>query len=311
MNEPLKAFLIGSKGAWRRMLLIACFNHWRALRSALRGPQVLGIELTNRCNAACTMCHRERVGRPLTDMPQDWFERALDQAHKANIQTFQLSFFGEPLLHDALEERVMYIRERMPDAVIALNTNASLLTRERAKRLLGAGIDALSISIEGNNATEYERIRRGLSWYEVNRNVQDLWQLAQEQEHPVQIKIMGLHLADTPIDEAGYKAHWGRYAHKVVCREEHALVRQRPETRLERLAPCSKLVSQMILMADGRVCLCAHDWHGTQIVGDLRESTLSEIWHSPVLRRYRLLHLLGRKKSINFCKHCTYRTLPG
>jgi len=73
-------------------------------------PQILKIEVTNRCNAACVFCsHRFFDVKRLRDMPLKLVKRLLDEAatwkRKPEVQ---FSGFGEPTLYPHLVEAVKY-----------------------------------------------------------------------------------------------------------------------------------------------------------------------------------------------------------
>jgi radical SAM protein with 4Fe4S-binding SPASM domain len=55
-----------------------------------------------------------------------------------------------------------------------LNTNGTLLTRERAERLIDAGLDWLHVSLDGATAETYEFVRDGSDFERVRRNVAGL-----------------------------------------------------------------------------------------------------------------------------------------
>ena len=45
------------------------------------------------------------------------------------------------------------------------------------------------------------------------------------------------------------------------------------------------------MLWDGRVSLCCADFDGRNVFGDLRTSTIAEIWNSPAYRAVRRQHL--------------------
>jgi hypothetical protein len=96
-----------------------------------------------RCNLSCAYCNEfDDYSKPV---PTSDLSRRIDLLAKlgTGIVTFS---GGEPLLHPDLD---MLIREiRVHGMIATLITNGSLLTRERIRRLNGAGLDHLQISID-------------------------------------------------------------------------------------------------------------------------------------------------------------------
>jgi MoaA/NifB/PqqE/SkfB family radical SAM enzyme len=63
---------------------------------------------------------------------------------------------------------------------VGFNTNATLLTRRAAERLIDAGLDWLCVSLDGATAATYESIRDGARLARVARNVRGLVQVMRE-----------------------------------------------------------------------------------------------------------------------------------
>ena len=99
--------------------------------SGLPPIRMLILSLTGLCNFACVYCYADR--QPCGIMSLDTAKRALDLA-SAGGQAFALQFSGgEPLLaFDRLREIVLYVRQHRLPATVQVQTNASLLDREKA-----------------------------------------------------------------------------------------------------------------------------------------------------------------------------------
>lgn len=253
------------------------------------------------------MCGRMENKRTHGYMDFNLFQNIVVDAVSNNIKVFQLSFYGEPLLHPKLVDAVKWIKEKEPKATIIINTNAQLLTRNYAKELLDAGISLISISLEGNNKCEYEKIRVGLKWDIIRKNIKATRELIKEGNYKTKVYIRGLHLKDYPIDVNQYKKTWSEYADSVMVRNDHYLCSKEKENVLHRIIPCNKIMNQMIIMVDGRVTICAYDWEGEMTYGEYPTNNIAELWKTSSLANKRTRHLLGFKKSIPFCNKCTYR----
>ena len=62
----------------------------------------------------------------------------------------------------------------------------------------------------------------------------------------------------------------------------------------------------LVIHSDLKVSVCCVDWSKQAVIGNLREQTLSEIWHGEKLREFQMLHLLRRRNEISACKNCTF-----
>ena len=107
-------------------------------------------ECTLRCNLHCRHCGSDcKTKSDSPDMPKEDFMRVLDSV-AARIdphQVFVVISGGEPLMRTDLEEvcAEIYAR-RFPWGMV---TNGFLLTPNRYKRLLKAGLHAITISLDG------------------------------------------------------------------------------------------------------------------------------------------------------------------
>ena len=136
-------------------------------------PRHLQLEVTSACNLSCAMClvsYRPKVNRVDGAMPMDLFRRLVDGT--PGLTRLTLQGLGEPLLQPHLLGMVAHAKERGIE--VGFNTNAMLLTRHRAERLVALGLDWLHVSLDGASAETHEGIRAGADFDRVARNLQGL-----------------------------------------------------------------------------------------------------------------------------------------
>jgi GTP 3',8-cyclase len=127
-----------------------------------RPPGVLRLSLTARCNLACPYCCPDAQDPPQLLTLE---ERVLlvSEAAALGFRTLRLTG-GEPLLHPGVEALVAALRPLREAAgatqleAIALTTNGLLLTAERAQRLRQAGLDRLTVSLDGTDGASVARM---------------------------------------------------------------------------------------------------------------------------------------------------------
>jgi cyclic pyranopterin phosphate synthase len=132
-----------------------------------RPPGVLRLSLTARCNLACPYCCPDEADPPgLLSLAE---RRALIEAAAGLGFSILRLTGGEPLLHRGLEELVHAVqplrRRSGPDRsgqgilqTIALTTNGVLLTEARARALRQAGLDRITISLDGADGASVGRM---------------------------------------------------------------------------------------------------------------------------------------------------------
>jgi len=144
-------------------------------------PPELWIENTNHCNASCVMCPRDLHTRPLGIMKLDLFTRLMDEAsaHAARIKRVHLHNYGEPLLDKDLPERIRLAKKAGIREVYFV-TNASLLTPEKSREIIEAGLDEFKISFYGTDRETYNATMRELDFDKSIQNVRDFFRVRHE-----------------------------------------------------------------------------------------------------------------------------------
>jgi MoaA/NifB/PqqE/SkfB family radical SAM enzyme len=128
------------------------------------------VEPTSRCNLSCRTCIRNAWEEPQGDMAPETWKRVVESL-KGLPSRPDVFFggFGEPLLLPNIAE--MVAQARAVAGKVELITNGILLTRERSKELIEAGLDTLWISLDGATAESYADVRVGAALPQVLDNI--------------------------------------------------------------------------------------------------------------------------------------------
>ncbi len=128
-----------------------------------RPAGVLRLSLTARCNLACPYCCPDSAEPPGLLSPDERLALVRASA-RLGFRRLRLTG-GEPLLHRGLEALVASLRPLRaagPAAggleEIALTTNGVLLDAERARALHAAGLDRLTVSLDGTDGDTVARM---------------------------------------------------------------------------------------------------------------------------------------------------------
>lgn len=124
-------------------------------------PPRLGVFVTTKCNMKCNFCltHSEIIEdneykyQGADDMSLETFKDVLDKYPHTLIVSFIGN--GEPLLSKNIWDMVEYARKRKMGST--LFTNGLVLDRQIDKILNSKGMKTFNISMNGINASEYER----------------------------------------------------------------------------------------------------------------------------------------------------------
>ncbi len=122
----------------------------------VRPPRLIAWELTNACNLACIHCRASAIKEPPPDeLSTDEARHFVDEL--VGYKPIIILTGGEPLLRADVYDIARYATGRGLRVVLA--TNGTLLTPDIARKLKEAGIQRVSISIDGATAQTHDAFR--------------------------------------------------------------------------------------------------------------------------------------------------------
>ncbi|HUU27755.1 MAG TPA: radical SAM/SPASM domain-containing protein [archaeon] len=262
-------------------------------------PKYIQIETTILCNSSCEFCHQRLVKRRPYFMKDQIWRRIIDQTRGRGI-TYRPFLQNEPLVDRRLEEIVRYIRLD-PTARVELNTNGGLLTPERGAELLEAGLDMVRFSIDGFSREVAEKMRP-IDFGQAMENAREFIRMAGTASHPCSVEVRMLDCEITRGEQKEYLAYWN----SLGARAKVVPLYNWPWSGQESCvpAPCPKIIQEMFFVVDGKAVLCCWDSQERGVIGDVRESTVQEIWTGETNRRYRALLAEGKRGEIVLCSRC-------
>lgn len=107
-------------------------------------PEVVTIEVTNKCNLKCYMCYQARSPEEDTKLSASQLKRVIDEMRRFK-PAIQITG-GEPLLYDGILDLVGYVKKK--GLICMMNTNGIVL-EEYAKQIVKLRIDKLAVSLDG------------------------------------------------------------------------------------------------------------------------------------------------------------------
>lgn len=278
-------------------------------------PLHLDIETVSFCNLRCPFCATttNRWGRDKKGyMDFALYKKIIDNGDENGLCAIKLSLRGEPLLHPELPEMVEYAKDKgIMD--VYFNTNAILLTEEKFERLIDAGLDRISISIEGFKKETYEKYRAGAKFGKLFDNVSKLITIRDKKGKIFpQIRIQTVLLDGLKADFNTYVDFWKRYADEVSyldAREETG--DSKASYKIVNWA-CPFLWQRMTILWDGTILPCL--MHGvndfnSMILGNAADCSIRDLWNGDKEKQLREMHKKGLSHTIHACQQCSYRTM--
>lgn len=270
-------------------------------------PLHLDIEVTSRCNLRCTFCDKlpllskEQMG----DMDFHLYRKILDEGAEGHLWAIKLSYRGEPLLHPRLADMVAYAKARGVLDVY-FNTNGMLLTESMAHRLIDAGLDRISISMEGTDPQAFERERRGAKFHQILQHIDRLIELRRQRncDHP-KVRIQTVKLPG--LDLEAYRTFWLEHGDEVAA-VDYKDSANREQGLVSHDWACPQLWQRMTIEWSGAIMPCNNDDFRNLCVGNVKNRTVASCWHDPLVQKVRDLHRQGLSHIIEACNGCPWRT---
>ena len=281
-------------------------------KGAERFPLMVVVGLSYVCNSKCPECPytNSDIRNQYADcpfMPDDIFKIIAAQVgeHGAYLR---ISGGGEPFLHPRIIDLVHYAKER--GCKVGIITNGSLVTAKKARALLECWGDAVEFSVDASDAITYARVRPGLNFDRLVKNVKDIVRLRNELSAPTHIVASGVN--QQQVDIAKVEAFWTGLVDVFQKRkfltwainEDHS-ADPTPYLAPEENIPCPFLFERLNIDSRGNVQVCGFDIRGTTNLGSVLTTPISEIWLGPEFQYFREKHLARRGTDIQLCSQCT------
>ena len=276
-------------------------------------PRFLEIETVNACNARCPMCTIADWQRNTPTMKDDLFLRIADEIidHRHEVKRVSLYRDGEPLLDKKLPARVALLKDGGVGGT-SISTNVSLLTEERSRALLEAGLDVIILSIDSLEKEIFESIRVRLDFEEVLENALKFIELRDRIRPRTKIYMRMIRQEENLDEWPSYEAYWRPklsdhdklYYHNIFNWGGQLDGFKPVAASYEPALPCVALWSLLVIFGDGRVPLCNVDYNNKYPTGSVLEHSIEELWRSKIMDQRRQQHLSGDKGLNPMCEHC-------
>ena len=280
---------------------------------ALDFPSVILIDNCNACNLRCSMCDHKNVKmhRKVQIMDFDLYKKLIDEIAVENpsARVWEI-FFGEPFMCRDIAKRIKYAKDKGLKDVV-LNSNGVMMSEERARAVIEAGLDAIYVGIDAFTDTTYRRIRTGGDLGKAINNVMNYRDLLRKHGTKTQelfVQYVVSEINETEVEE--FKKFWTGQGINVKIRPKVSWAGLVDATNLSRnedvvRKPCYWLMQTINICADGEVALCSVDVHCRVKCGNARTHSIKEIWGG-VLRGYRAMHKESRFEQLPpMCSGCS------
>ena len=230
------------------------------------------IENISLCNRKCWYCPNSNQEmydqRPKQEIDLKIYSSIIDQLSEIPFQgELNFSHYGEPLIDKNLETKVKKAREKLPKATITVFTNGDYLTLERFENLMNSGVNQLLVT----NHNPDERFSENLS--KLNKFIS---------ENPDLKKYVNYN--------------------KMVSYSNRGGLIDLKEYKKRKFYKCQK-THELHINVVGDVIICANDYLGQNVFGNLHQQSLLDIWNNEEFKSIREKHGQGIY-DLDMCKKC-------
>lgn len=310
-------------------------DDFRPLRELLPldTPLAMSFDTTEVCNIFCKFCIYEQSRRsgltksPTRDKPimdLGLFKKAVQdmKAFPRKVKKVSLHSRGEPLIHPNLVEMTSIMSRAEVADTVKVITNGILLTREKAKALLDAGIGQVIFSVIHVHSEGYREMTDG-TWTDYDRVLDNFRMLREERDKGgfsanLSAKILDYLNAE---EQAKFKEDFGPLADNLIitglygCSKPGEVDSTMGQgqgkgfygagVNMDRKV-CPQPFFYIYVGIRGNVIPCWVDWSNGGVVGNVATTPLVDIWNGEAMRRFRLSLLEGRRDEIDICKDCQF-----
>lgn len=269
-------------------------------------PLLVDLELSTLCNLNCPMCYtitsefKQKVNAGLMDFRL--FTKIIDEI-SGKVPAIRLSLRGEPTIHPQFLECIAYAKSAGIGEVSTL-TNGSMLSAEFFHKMLLAGIDWLTISVDGLDEV-YESIRKPLKFRETLNKLIDIKRIKEEAGvHKPVIKVQAIWPSIKENPQKFYDT-FAPYVDLIAFNPLIDYLGNDDNIIYDDDFSCCQLYQRLVVGSDGKVMMCSNDEEGTEIIGDANCTSVYDIWHGETLNRLRNIHKTKNGfKEVPVCTRC-------
>ncbi|MBP7654711.1 radical SAM protein [Candidatus Dependentiae bacterium] len=270
-------------------------------------PLFLDIEVTSVCNLKCPFCATTFRGNIIEKgfMKIELLKKIIDEGSEKGLYGCKFNIRGEPLLHKEIDKFVEYSKKKgLID--VYFNTNAQLLTYDMSLKLIDAGLDRISISIESYKKEIYEKYRFPGKFDVLLNNIESLLKAKKNRKVDFpKIRIQTVLINEVKNDLENYKNFWQQYCDEVSYLDYKEMKGKKYGIKSDWV--CPELWQRMAVWWDGTILPCNHDDEGLLKLGDVNTDKIEKCWDSDLINIIRKKYKFGLAHEVKACDGCYLR----
>lgn len=282
------------------------------------------------CNMHCPMCYlqdprfdenvrQKLLAKRQTIMPDDIATKIIDEIcdwnnnHKMEdrILSVKFGFRGEPTLDRKILEKSHRLKKEGKVYFISFLTNALIMDDDFFKKAIEYDINEIVFSGEGFEKEMYERIREPGNWDQFLEKLARFKGIRDKKKarRPA-MRIQSVWPAIKVNPAQFYKV----FKNRVDMVVSNALIDyhhndDRAEIKYIKNFKCYEPFQRVVIASDGEVLQCINDEYSNNILGEVVNHSIYDVWHGQPYQKLRDAHLKGDAVK-NYQKTCGNCYLP-
>ncbi len=233
------------------------------------------IQTNNACTRKCSYCYFGNIKGTYHNhiLPKEIFKKLIDELssidYDGRIGLFEIN---EPLTDPRIFDFVTYVSRKIPKAWNMLISNGDLLNEKRLEKLNLAKLDQLCVSVYDQKTLD--KLKK------IKTSRPDLFKI---------VEVMNF-IEGTFIDNRG-----GNIDYKDA-----------QDTKEYIHCPCERVHKLLYVRPNGNVVSCFSDFYEVNIMGNVYQESLQEIWFGKTFSEFRKNLDKGNRLVSTLCTDCNY-----
>ncbi len=285
-------------------------------------PPIVMIEPTNICNLQCPLCPSGNgtLKRVKGYMSFDVFKKIIDYIEKTAFMVV-LWNQGEPYLNKDFSKMVKYASDRDLFTLVSTNGNIDY----NAEEVVNSGLDSMIVSLDGTTQETYNKYRVNGKLDKVIKGVKEIvaakkklnrtnpllrWQFLVMKHNEHEIEEIQQLSKELGVDNLELKSV------QIYSKEDvQTFLPENPKYRRYKVNGnnfelkfgiknrCRRIWTNAVVNWNGEVAICCFDKDGDFKVGNVKDSTLTQLWKNQNIMKVRN-QILKDRKQIPICRNC-------
>jgi len=317
IKKDMKSYTVNvAKGATSRIDLLET-DEWLKYRDvynrAVSGEEFdypIHLEIDNiyACNLHCVHCAREYIEDfGAKRMSDDLYRKVIKEAAAIGTRSLGFAVWGEALLDKKIFDKIAYAKS-CGIIDIRLHSNGLLINEAVAEKIVDSGISWFSVSLDAATPETYQKVRGG----DFNKAISGMTniisvKLRKLSELP-RLRVSFVKCSINEHEAELFSTHYSQYCEVAIQEYYDANGILPPHLQLENptFSPkeqCFENFYKAYVKYDGTVVPCCEDIRSKIVLGNVNQSTLHEIYNSPVAKNLRQEHK-SKKIQNKTCRVC-------